>query len=116
MNEEPVNQETNRNPDGTFKQGVSGNPNGRPPGKSLKEYDRERFAKMSDEDKEKFLSTLNPIDRYKMAEGNPANATDITTQGKPIIELAKEIIEKNEIITDDSNKSSESNSEGQTQV
>lgn len=114
MEEEPVIQETNRNPDGTFKQGISGNPNGRPKGKSLKEYDREHFAKMTDEEKEIFLSKINPIDRYKMAEGNPANATDITTKGKPIIELAKEIIEKNEIITDDSNTSSESNSEGQT--
>jgi hypothetical protein len=30
--EEPQDQEKNRNPDGTFKPGVSGNPGGRPVG------------------------------------------------------------------------------------
>jgi len=32
MSEEPKSSGENRNPDGTFKEGVSGNPNGRPPG------------------------------------------------------------------------------------
>ena len=34
MKEQPDNTGNNRNPDGTFKMGVSGNPNGRPKGSS----------------------------------------------------------------------------------
>jgi len=78
----PVNQEKNRNSDGTFIKGRSGNPNGRPPGKSLKEYDRERFSKMTDEEKEAFLKTISSEMRYRMAEGNPQN--DVTTGGEKI--------------------------------
>jgi len=67
----PDNQGKNRNPDGTFKKGMSGNLKGRPKGQSLKEYDRERFSRMTDEEKEAFLSKVNPGLRYRMAEGNP---------------------------------------------
>jgi hypothetical protein len=87
-----------------FMPGVSGNPSGRPKN-TLKEYDARRFREMSDEQKEEFLKTIPPEIRYRMAEGNPATATDITTKGLPIIQLAEEIIEKNEIDTSPSNDS-----------
>lgn len=74
----PDNQGENRNPDGTFKKGMSGNLRGRPKGQSLKEYDRERFSKMTDEEKEAFLSKVSPSFRYRMAEGNPKKDLDIT--------------------------------------
>lgn len=81
--EETTEQENNRNPDGTFKLGVSGNPGGRP--KGLKNYDQERFATMTDEEKEKFLKTISPELRYRMAEGNPASSTELTGKdGGPI--------------------------------
>ena len=54
-----------------FKPGVSGNPKGRTPGKSLKEYSREFLAKMTDDERLKFMEGLPKIDIWKMAEGNP---------------------------------------------
>ena len=44
MENNPENQETaGRNPDGTFKQGISGNPNGRPKRKTLTELIHDRL-------------------------------------------------------------------------
>mgnify|MGYP006450803019 CR=1 FL=1 len=80
----PDNQEENRNPDGTFKEGFSGNVNGRPKGKSLKEYWRQRFTDMTDEEKEEFSKKCSPELLYKMAEGNPANETHIKSNGKEL--------------------------------
>ena len=67
--------------------GYTANPNGRPKGKSLKEYDREKFASMADEEKEKFLKEISAEMRYRMAEGNPANNTDLTSKGEKIFEV-----------------------------
>ncbi len=88
----PVNQDNNRNENGTFKKGFSGNLNGRPRGKSLKEFDREKFAKMPDEEKDQFLSKMSPEFRYRMAEGNPESEVraDITSAGEKIGELLPE--------------------------
>lgn len=80
----PVSQDNNRNKDGTFAKGVSGNLKGRPKGQSLKEYEREKFSKMTEEEKEVFLKTISPELRYRMAEGNPKQDTDITSAGEPI--------------------------------
>ena len=79
----PDKQEGIRNADGTFKEGISGNLKGRPKGQSLKEYDREKFAKMSDEEKEKFLSKVAALERYKMAEGQPHQTSDSAIEIKP---------------------------------
>ena len=81
-----------------FKKGVSGNPGGRPKG-GLKAYDRAKFEKMSDDEKDEFLKTLTPELRYRMAEGNPANNTDITTGGEPLI-LPATLINKNDTTSD----------------
>ena len=55
-----------------FKPGVSGNPGGRPRN-PLKDYVRSKLAKMSEEDKEKFLKDIGKDLQWKMAEGNPDN-------------------------------------------
>lgn len=65
-----------------WKKGQSGNPKGRKPGKSLKEFARQYLQCLSEEDKVKFLAGLPMEIVWKMAEGNPQN--DITSGGKPI--------------------------------
>lgn len=68
-----------------FKKGQSGNPKGRPVGKSLKEYSREYLAKMTDEERMTFLEGLPKEVIWKMAEGNPQTNSDVTSDGKAII-------------------------------
>ncbi len=63
-----------------FKKGQSGNPKGRAVGKSLKEYTREFFAQMTQEDKNAYLNILmkkNPEIIWRMSEGNPAQDVDL---------------------------------------
>lgn len=79
---EPVEQEIIRNPDGTFPKGVSGNPNGRPKGQSLKEFWRERFQSMTDEEKLEFTKKIGLDVIWRMSEGNPQN--DVTSMGEKI--------------------------------
>ena len=77
----PENREnTGRNPDGTFKAGVSGNPGGRPRN-TLKSYVSKMFQEMSDEEKAQWLKD-NKVSAdliWKMAEGNPDSKTETTS-------------------------------------
>ncbi len=98
--DELVIQEENkplRDEKGRLLPGNTANPNGRPKGKSLKEYQAEKFRMMSDEDKELFLEDVSKEKRWAMAEGNPATDVDVTTKGLPIISLSPEIVAKNEL-------------------
>lgn len=89
-----------------FQPGQSGNPGGRAKGsKSLKTFAKEYLENLPPEEKLEFLAALPEELVFRMAEGNPANNTDITSQGKPIIQLAQEIIDKNDINPSTSNDS-----------
>ena len=54
-----------------FKPGQSGNPKGRPPGKTLKEYTREMLAAMTDEERQEFLKGIPKEKIWEMSEGKP---------------------------------------------
>lgn len=60
-----------------FKPGQSGNPSGRKPGKSLKEYAKEMLATMTEEERNEFMKGLSKDIIWKMAEGNPKNDFDL---------------------------------------
>lgn len=66
-----------------FKKGQSGNPGGRPKGKSLKDYTRDMLAAMTDDERQNFLEGLPKVEIWKLAEGQPHQSNDTTVEVKP---------------------------------
>lgn len=73
--------------------GQSGNPGGRPKGKSLKTFAREYLISLPDEEKIEYIKTMPEDLVWKMAEGNPDSKTDITTDGESLNRITPEDIE-----------------------
>ena len=78
-----------------FKKGQSGNVSGRPKGKTLKEYARERLSSMTDDEREDFLNGISKEFIWRMAEGNPQNGTE-HSGSFPTISLILDEIESKE--------------------
>ncbi len=74
--EQPENSATRLKP-WQFKKGQSGNPNGRPPGKSLKERAKAMLNAMSEEEEQEFLAGIDKRTIWEMAEGKPQQDTKI---------------------------------------
>ena len=70
-----------------FQPGQSGNPSGRPKG-TLKDFVRQTFISMTDEEKRTWLisNKISAIDIWKMGEGNPKQDidADVTVDSKII--------------------------------
>ena len=77
-----------RNDKGQLLPGNTANPNGRPKGKTLKEYARDFYMLKTDEEKKEYIEELEkkmPGFSWRMAEGNPATQTDITSGGEKVV-------------------------------
>ena len=92
-----MEQDKYRNPDGTFKPGVCGNPKGRPVD-TLKAFLAREFREMSDDEKRAWIKE-NKISGevvWKMAEGNPSNhqTVEATVDVNNLSELPDDELDK----------------------
>lgn len=75
-----------------FKKGQSGNPAGRPPGKSLKERAKAMLNAMTEEEEQEFLEGIDKRIIWEMAEGKPDSKNENTGQLQVLL-IDKELAE-----------------------
>ncbi len=64
-----------------WQKGQSGNPGGKPKGKTLKTFARELLESMPEEDKAEFMKTIDPRIVWEMAEGKAKQDIDQNVSG-----------------------------------
>lgn len=68
------------------------NPNGRPAGKTMKEFAREYFTLKTEEEKKAYVEMVEskkPGFAWQMAEGNPANEMDLKSTEERVIRVIR---------------------------
>ena len=76
-----------------FKPGQSGNPKGRPPGPSLKEYAKKYLSSLTEEERLEYLAGIDKKIVWEMAEGKARQETEVTghlTIGEALDQLEDE--------------------------
>lgn len=76
LNEQSKNRHPSEDKPWLFKPGQSGNPAGRPPGPSLKEYAKKYLAGLTEEERMEYLAGLDKKVIWEMAEGKPKQDTE----------------------------------------
>lgn len=63
-----------------FKKGQSGNPKGRPPGKSMKERAKAMLNAMTEEEEQEFFAGMDKRTIWEMAEGKAKQDVDLSAE------------------------------------